>query len=171
MNALIFLDDLFGKYLNTHELIFACHWIWVGMTIYSTWHCSKMPSNICWISLHAGRFVNLQCMPQQPSVCAGDEIICFCTAPSNETIFWSDNNTLLSFSPTQVCNSGLDRSSPAHLEVIYCNNPGNFTSRLSYNASLGMGNSTTIIQFGCSIARDPHDFRTWCVTNCTGMYT
>ena len=137
--------------------------------------------------------MNLQCTPQQPYVCAGDEILCFCTAFCDETIIWLDNNTLPSFSPTQVCNScGSFTSSAVHVEVIDCPScSDNFTSRLSYNATLRMGSSNTIIQIQCSIVPDPpgspplrgcspmtvpsdlernSGFETWCVTNCTGVY-
>lgn len=124
-------------------------------------------------------------------MCAGDEIICNCTAFCNETIVWLDNNTLPSFSPTQVCDSRPFTSSPVHVEVIdrpSCSDT--FTSRLSYNATLRMGSSNSVIQVDCSIVPDPpgstplpgcspmtvlsHMERnsgfTWCVTNCTGMY-
>ena len=113
--------------------------------------------------------MNLECTPQQPYVCAGYEIICLCTASSSETIFWDDNNTLPSFSTTQLCNSCTpDTSSAVRLEVINCPScSNNFTSRLSYNVSLGMGN----IQIGCFISPDPSRFENWCVANCTGMYT
>ena len=124
-------------------------------------------------------------------MCAGDEIICNCTAFCNETIIWMDNNTLPSFSPTQLCNSGPYTSSAVYVEVIdgsSCSDT--FTSRLSYNATLRMGSSNSVIQVDCSIVPDPpgstplpgcspmtvlsHFERnsgfTWCVTNCTGMY-
>ena len=118
-------------------------------------------------------------------MCAGDEIVCNCTAFCNETIMWLDNNTLPNFSPTQVCNSGTDTSSAVYVEVIdspSCSDT--FTSHLSYNATLRMGSSNTIIQVDCSIVPDQplpgcspmtvlsHLERnsgfTWCVTNCTG---
>ena len=102
-----------------------------------------------------------------------------------------DNNTLPSFSPTQLCNSGPYTSSAVYVEVIdgsSCSDT--FTSRLSYNATLRMGSSNSVIQVDCSIVPDPpgstplpgcspmtvlsHFERnsgfTWCVTNCTGMY-
>ena len=132
-------------------------------------------------------------MPQQPYVCPGNQVICNCTALCNETIIWSDNNTLPYFHQTQVCDSrGSNTSSAVRVEVIgspSCSN--NFTSRLSYNASLRMGSSNTIIQIECSIVPDPpgtsplpgcspmtepshrernSGFETWCVTNCTGVY-
>ena len=129
-------------------------------------------------------------MPQQPSVCAGHEVMCFCTALCNEAITWSGNTTP-SFSIPQICNSRETNLPPVRGEVIdspSCSDT--FTSRLSYNASLGMGDSTTIIQIECSIVPDPpgstpiqgcspmtvssHLERnygfTLCVTNCTGMY-
>ena len=127
-------------------------------------------------------------MPQQPYVCAGGEVTCLCTAPSNETIFWCDNNTLPSFSSTQVCNScGSFTPSTVHIEVMNCPScSSNFTSRLSYKASHRMGSSNTIIQIDCFIVPESQlpscspttvpshleqnsSFTEWCVTNCTGM--
>ena len=135
--------------------------------------------------------MNLKCTPKQTYVCAGDEVICFCTALCNETIMWSGNTTP-SFSLTQICNSQESILPPVRGEVIdspSCSD--NFTSRLSYNATLRMGSSDTIIQIDCSIVPDrPNSttipgcspmtepshlernsgFERWCVTNCTGVY-
>ena len=132
----------------------------------------------------------MECTPQQLYVCAGYEVICFCTALCNETIMWSGNTTP-SFSLTQICNSQESILPPVRGEVIdspSCSD--NFTSRLSYNATLRMGSSNTITQIKCSIVPDPpgsppiqgcspmtvpshlehNSGFTWCVTNCTGMY-
>ena len=164
-------------------------WLSINSTTYAVHDIVVKFPVTCRISIHAGFGVlgNLKCTPQQPYVCVGDEIICNCTAFCNETIIWLDNNTLPNFSPTQVCDSRPFTSSPVHVEVIdspSCSDT--FTSRLSYNATLGMGDSNTIIQVDCSIEPDPplpgcspmtvlsHLERnsgfTWCVTNCTGKY-
>ena len=167
-------------------------WLSINSTTYAVHDIVVKCPVTCRISIHAGFGVlgNLKCTPQQPYVCVGDEIICNCTAFCNETIIWLDNNTLPNFSPTQVCDSRPFTSSPVHVEVIdspSCSDT--FTSRLSYNATLRMGSSNTIIQVDCSIVPDPpgstplpgcspmtvlsHLERnsgfTWCVTNCTGM--
>ena len=161
------------------------------MTIYSTWYCILKCLVTCWFSIHAGFSVlaNLNCTPQQPYVCAGDEIICNCTAFCNETIMWS----LPTESVTHVCNScGPYTSSAVRVEVIACNGSScsdTFTSHLSYNVSLRMGSSIQIDCSitpesprpdspplpGCSLMTDPSQVErnsrfTWCVANCTGKY-
>ena len=101
-------------------------------------------------------------------------------------IIWSGNTTPI-FSLTQLCYSMHEsRSPPVRVEVIDSSSCSDtFTSRLSYNASLGMGDSTKIIRIECSIVTDPtphpecspipvpsrgeQNFTLY-VTNCTGMY-
>ena len=108
-------------------------------------------------SLHVvASAVNLNCEPQT-SVCDGDEVVCNCTAPCSEAIFWWDNQTISFCSRTLVCVSGANTTCsgantlpPVHVEVINCSSTGTFTSRLSYNASLSTSRN---IQIGCLSSR------------------
>ena len=137
---------------------------------------------------------SLHCIPQSNEVCDGQEVTCFCTAASNETINWWP--LLPRCSITRLCDSCRpERTSAARAEVINCPScSDNFTSCLSYNVSLGMESCRTEIQIGCfiapengsmsapidsnscSLAREPSDLEqnfiiTKLVTNCTGIYT
>ena len=130
---------------------------------------------------------SLECTPQQTCVCAGAEVNLSCTAACNEIILWSGSTTPSFNNLTQACNS--PNNTESHLPVKVINFPScsdTFTSRLSYNASLGMGDSTTIVQINCSIIpestpspscspmtvpsqMEQNSSFTLCVTNCTGM--
>ena len=127
--------------------------------------------------------VNLNCT-SQTSVCDGEEVVCNCTAPCSEPIQWWDNQTISFCSLTQLCNGNrhmcvpdTSGSPPVRVEVINCSSTDNFTSRLSYNASLS---TSTSIQIGCSSSRingttcspeEPLDSEsvTLPVRNCTGI--
>ena len=136
---------------------------------------------------------SLNCMPQ-PFICSGEEVICSCTAKCSEVIhWWNDNIYFCTF--TTLYNSGNRSGSepPVNVEVIpnNCNSSGlTFTSRLTFNASLDVANSSDT-QIGCFISsssemvfdqnpnnctpiREPsgqeqNNNITLCVTNCTGM--
>ena len=139
---------------------------------------------------------SLHCIPQSNEICNGQEVTCFCTAASNETIHWWPLPIRCSI--TQLCNScGPEFTSTARAEVIDCPSClDSFTSRLRYNVSLGMESCRREVQIGCfiapesstmsapidinnntcSLAREPSDLEhnlviTKLVTNCTGMYT
>ena len=137
---------------------------------------------------------NLHCTNESYEICDGQEVTCFCTAASTELIHWC--LLPMCFSSTRLCdNCEPDFSPGVRAEVIDCPScSDNFTSRLSFNVSLGMESCGPVIQIGCfiapengsmsapiesnnntcSLAREPSDLErnfiiTKLVTNCTGI--
>ena len=133
---------------------------------------------------------SLNCMPQ-PSVCNGEKVVCSCTANCSEVIHWWNGNIYFC-TFTTLYDSGNRSGPPVNVEVIpnncNLNSSGTFTSRLTFNASLDVVNSTDT-QIGCFSSsssemifdqsncipirepsgREQNNDITLCVTNCTGM--